>query len=769
MSAVWRASRAAVRRRGLQTFVIGLVVLFCTATMVLALALVAASTGPFDQGYAQQHGAHLVAAFDDAKVSDAQLRQAARRPDVEAVAGPFGQVVLDDPNGVSGLQSSDVLTVVGRADPVGPVDRLTISSGRWADAAGEIVLNEAPGYDPRGVIGSQLTFPGRPRLTVVGIAYSVSQSAGAWVTPAEMVALHPTATQMLYRFKAAATPSDISAGLASVTAGFPAGALTGSQSYLVIKQAVAAGPGTMVPFLMVFGVLGLAVAVLIVSNVISGAVIAGFRHIGVLKALGFTPDQVTAVYLIMLCVPAVFGCVLGTAVGNLVAHPLLHQAFDQFGSGNIGVAPWADAAGLAGMPVLVLLAAALPALRARRLSAVQALGAGAAQHTGRALKAQRWFSGARLPRSISMGLAMPLARPGRSAMTMAAVILGVTTVTFAGGLADSFTAYGNAGNRAGGFQVIAWVGDGTHGTQRSTLGAPVREARLQALTGTRHVYDYADFDVELSGYTRSVHASFIKGDVGSLAYVAVKGRLMAAPGEAMASGKFLRQRGLAIGDSVTLDAGGRQARVTIVGEDLSGGTDDLLCTWATLATLAPHRQADAYDIQIVPGTDIHTYLHAVRAVDPGLVALPQNTTWAYGIIMIGVASTLTLMLGTVAALGVFNTVVLNTRERRRDLGILKAIGMTPRQVTTMLVTSMAALGALGSLIGTPLGIAVHREVMPLVASAAGVDIPSSMLNVWHAPQLALPAVAGVAIAALGALIPARWAARLTIAQVLRSE
>src|SRR5438445_9461035 len=148
MSAAWRAWRPAVRRRGLQSFVIGLVVLFCTATMVLALALVAASSGPFDQGYAQQHGAHLVAAFDNTKVSDARLKQAAQKPGVEAVAGPFGQVVLDDPNGVSGLQSSDVLTVVGRADPAGPVDRLTISSGRWATGPGEIVLNEAPGYDP---------------------------------------------------------------------------------------------------------------------------------------------------------------------------------------------------------------------------------------------------------------------------------------------------------------------------------------------------------------------------------------------------------------------------------------------------------------------------------------------------------------------------------------------------------------------------------------------------------------------------------------------
>jgi len=126
-------------------------------------------------------------------------------------------------------------------------------------------------------------------------------------------------------------------------------------------------------------------------------------------------------------------------------------------------------------------------------------------------------------------------------------------------------------------------------------------------------------------------------------------------------------------------------------------------------------------------------------------------------------------LGAVAALGVFNTVVLNTRERRRDLGMLKSIGMTPRQVIAMVVTSMSALGAVGGLLGIPLGIAIHSLVMPAMAHSAEIDFPSSILDVWNMPTLALLGLAGIAIAALGALIPAGSAARLTIAEVLHNE
>ncbi|RZU76393.1 hypothetical protein EV384_5045 [Micromonospora kangleipakensis] len=59
--------------------------------------------------------------------------------------------------------------------------------------------------------------------------------------------------------------------------------------------------------------------------------------------------------------------------------------------------------------------------------------------------------------------------------------------------------------------------------------------------------------------------------------------------------------------------------------------------------------------------------------------------------------------------------------------------------------------------------------MPIAADAARVSIPSSVLDVWQAPTLALMALAGVVIALLGALVPARRAARLTIAEVLHNE
>ena len=84
----------------------------------------------------------------------------------------------------------------------------------------------------------------------------------------------------------------------------------------------------------------------------------------------------------------------------------------------------------------------------------------------------------------------------------------------------------------------------------------------------------------------------------------------------------------------------------------------------------------------------------------------------------------------------------------------------------MTVASVAGLGAVGGLLGIPLGIVAHRLVVDNIGM---VEFPAYMKDVWHPPQLAAVLLAGVAIAVLGALIPARSAAWMTIASVLHTE
>jgi len=788
MSAVWRASRAAVKRRRVQTFVIGLVVLLSTTTIVVALALLQASSAPFDQAFAKQRGPHAIAVYDPAKVTDAQL--AGARTGVTAAAGPFGQVTLDVRE-FSELGPPGLKTVVGRADPGGPVDRLNLWQGRWPSAPGEVALNRAdPGPDNDGppMDSAEITLGGK-RYTVVGRAHSLGQTADVWVTPAQMTALRPTSAQMLYRFGGdVSTRTAVQNDLAAVTAGLPPGALTAMQPYLVVKGEVAEDIGVYVPFLATFGVLGLIVAVVIVGNVVSGAVVSGFRHIGILKALGFTPRQVVAVYLVMVSVPAVVGCVVGTAAGTLAAQPLLSDGFQGLGLDvGINVGVWIWVAGLIGVPALVALAAFVPAVRAHRLSAAEAISAGSSPRTGHGTRIQRRLAGVRLPRPVTLGLGMPFARPGRTLFTVVAVLLGVTTVTFATGLADSLTRISTLEDRSSG-QIRVRPSDGQlriGGDGESPAAAPPVTTRtdaqveqlLRVLPDVARVAAVYGLPVPTIGQTQPLTANFVRGDYSSMGYQdeLTAGRWMTGADQTVVPSQLMRERGLKIGDKLTLELGGRRAVLTVVGETMDGapGPPGMFVDWSVLTALAPDRvvapQELTYQVQLKPGGNVAAYVAAVMAADPALEAWDTAEISDFAVTVIGFSSVLSLLLSIVAALGVFNTVVLNVRERRRDLGMLKSIGMTPRQVVTMVLTSMTVVGVVGGVLGIPLGILAHRYILPAAADAARVAIPHAVLEVWQAPMLALMALAGVVIALLGALLPARGAARLTIAEVLHNE
>jgi putative ABC transport system permease protein len=769
VSAVWRAARAAVRRRRLQTTVIAIVVGLSSVLIVVGLALVAATSGPFDQAYTQQQGAHLVASFDGGKATGAALADSTRRPGVSAAAGPFDQAAVEvtfapDPRAPAKASPPPplVMSVVGRDRADTAVDKLHIWQGRWVAGPGEIVINAEPHADLPTKLGDTVTVGAGRTVEVVGFAFTVSRSAQAWVSTAEMAALQPETKQMLYRFTAAATEAEISAGQAAVTAGMPAGALLGAQSYLTLRAKAELSAGVFLPFLMIFGCLGLVVAVLIVANVVSGAVVAGLRHIGVLKALGFTPGQVMAVYLTMVLLPATVAAVLGTVLGNVLAMTVLSNAvFESYGAGAFRVAPWVTVTTVLGVPALVGLSALLPSLRARRLSAVEAISAGSAPRPGRGLRVQRWLSGTRLPRPVSLGAGLPFARPARSALTAAAIVLGVAGVTLAIGLSTSVTAYVDADVRADAVDVRV-----TRGTTAATSDQ-ADESMLRALPGAERVVASKELSMRLAGGAGPTRVRFYRASEAG--FEVLNGRWPAAVGEVAASARFLAQNGLALGDTFTLEADGKQVPVRMVGEVLMGSDEPVLSGWATLAGFAPGSRADRYEVKLAAGADVPAYLAAVRAGDPGLDAEPSSAKDTIVVAVYSTVTLLTLLLAAVATLGVFNTVVLNARERRRDLATLKSIGMTPGQVVLMMVTSMTALGAVGGLVGIPIGAAFQRYAMHAIAQAAGIVIPEHMLDVYTVRLVVLLFLAGTVIAAVGALLPSRSAARLTIAEALHTE
>ncbi len=795
MSALSRVVRAGVSRRWVQTVVIFLSTAAAVTSGVLGVGLLVVSNAPFDHAFDAQRGAHLTLMADPAKVTADELVATSDVEEVEATSGPFpaAQVMVlpGAPPGVTEVPEDargPVLTIVGRPAPDtvhdsgSAVDQLTLTEGRWATRPGEVVL--ASGGEFGVPLGESLTVGGgtaSSSVTVVGLARSVGRTADAWTTP-EAVEQLPAATrahQVLYRLADAGDSASVRQARDAIAAALPEGAVTSTQSWLTVKKQANVRISLFVPFLLTFGGLSLSLSVLIVGTVVAGAVASTTRRIGILKALGFTPAQVVRAYVAQALLPAGAGALLGVVAGNLVAVPLLADTEDLYGTVALTVAPWVDAVVLLGALAVVALTASASAARAGRLSAVDALAVGRTPAARRGRYAARLASRLPLPRPVSLGLARPFGAPARSAAMVVAIAFGAAAVTLAAGLASSLNRVQVAADHSDfdivvdSFSGVGLPGGGQTpkpGTEAEPADPEAVAGVLHGRPGTAHWLGYVESGVVVPGLTSGESSlAAYTGPPDWVGYELVDGRWFARPGEAVVPTGLLQSTDRTIGDRITLTSEGEPATLTIVGEVFDPGNNDGLI----LTQVADNESLTAWLVAVADGADRGAYAEDLQvALQPlGLTAHLSESEGVDELIVVidALAGLLTLMLVTVAGLGVLNAVVLDVRERVHDIGVHKALGMTPRQTVASVLSSVFLVGVVGGLVGVPSGVLLHRLLLPAMGDGAGVELPQVVLAVFGPAQLAVFVLGGLVLAGAGALLPAGWAARTRTATALRTE
>ena len=134
----------------------------------------------------------------------------------------------------------------------------------------------------------------------------------------------------------------------------------------------------------------------------------------------------------------------------------------------------------------------------------------------------------------------------------------------------------------------------------------------------------------------------------------------------------------------------------------------------------------------------------------------------------GVVGSLWAILGlgfAVGSLGVANTVTMNVMEKRRTLGLLRAVGMTGRQVTGVVVLESVLLGLAGGCIGLLGGLTTALFIQYASQPLLGHPIRATIR-----PAVILANIlAAVAVTALAAWIPARRAARLDLLEAVAAD
>jgi putative ABC transport system permease protein len=370
-----------------------------------------------------------------------------------------------------------------------------------------------------------------------------------------------------------------------------------------------------------------------------------------------------------------------------------------------------------------------------------------------------------LPRAVVLGIGDAFARPLRAALTLVTVLLGVATVVVAVGLPRSFLLINNSETGAGNYQVVV---------SRSSAFEDADVMRiLNAQTETARVVAFGGQNVTVAGLADPVNTHMFRGDSSRLGYMVIAGRWYSAPGEVLAPAGLLHDAHLKIGDSFSGTADGQPLQFRVVGEtyDINNLGHSMFMDIATMASVKPAVEPFVYDVTLAPGTDVAGYVRRVAALEPDLLDVRASDTSI--IAPVKIIDLVLLVIAAVLALigvgGVFNTLLLNTRERIQDTATLKALGMSPRQVMVMVAASAGLLALVGGLLAMPVGLSLHHLLNDVISSSAGNDTPPAAYGVFNPLELVLIPLLGVVVAVAAALIPGRWAARTNVVEVLHSE
>ena len=520
-----------------------------------------------------------------------------------------------------------------------------------------------------------------------------------------------------------------------------------------------------------FGGVAVLVGAFTIFNTLSITVAQRTRELGLLRMVGAGRRQVLGSVLVEALAVGVLASVIGLAAGLGLAKGL-DALFDAMklslpDAGTVFAARTVIVSLLVGTGV-TLLAGLLPAWRATRVPPVAALraaqpGAGRVRLPARAARALASLLGR--PAQAFGGAAGGLARrnamrqPGRTMTTATALTIGVALVTLvtvvAAGLKD--TTRGSLQDRIAAEYVVTGA-DGW---------SPTDPAIGEALAGAGMAVTTVHQDRALAfGEKETVNA--IRGDGWRFDWVHGDDAVAAGLGAdgAVVDEGWAKEHGLAVGDRFALTAAtGTKLDLTVRGIEHSPLFD---VTGLGPVTVGPA----AYDRAFANRVSFFTL--ASGSADPAraLAAFPDTKTRTTGAFvdeqlsmmdqLLAIFYVLLALAVIVSLFGIVNTLVLATFERTQELGTLRAVGMSRRQVRRMVRHESIITALIGAVTGMALGIVLALAV----TSAFGEEGLS-----FAVPAGSLVGFAVVAVVAgvLAAVLPARRAARTNVLAALAYE
>ncbi len=255
-----------------------------------------------------------------------------------------------------------------------------------------------------------------------------------------------------------------------------------------------------------------------------------------------------------------------------------------------------------------------------------------------------------------------------------------------------------------------------------------------------------------------------------------RGRLVEARDEVVLDESFARSLRIELDQEVRFltSTGFRTARV--VGLSSPKNAQSVLqgsVAWVSFETAQAwfrgRGRADIVQVILADKVKVADVQSAIeRSLPEGIsVRPPSMTSRSAEEMMVGIKQGLalaTIFSIIIAVFIIYNTFQMNVSERRRQFGILRAIGTSRKDIILTVLREGLVLGTAGIAVGWGLGIAGAYYLSRAMEQVLGVDLPKNQVSIV---ALIGSAVCGYLIMIVGVMVPARKAGKLTPSEAMR--
>jgi putative ABC transport system permease protein len=247
-------------------------------------------------------------------------------------------------------------------------------------------------------------------------------------------------------------------------------------------------------------------------------------------------------------------------------------------------------------------------------------------------------------------------------------------------------------------------------------------------------------------------------------------RKLAGGDRVLVSDNFAVRHGVGPGGVLTLAGPRGPVRLDVVGtaKDYSWPRGTVIIDRSTYARLFGDDTADVVHVYLAAGNDGGAV--ARFADDRGLGVLDRPTMRAMIADTVDRINTLVfaqqIVVGAVAALGVVTALLISVLQRKRELGLLLAVGATPVQVIRSVFAEALLMGVYGTVLGVLIGLPLEWYILKVVLVEESGFV-FDLLIPWR--QAGLIAAGAMAAAALAGVVPARLAVRTRIPDAIAYE